>query len=351
MTDESDKKDKIAKLKLRRIIRDLSKKRARHTEFISVYVPTGYNIQGIIDQISSELGTARNIKTTSTRKNVTGALEKMLQTLRLYKKTPEHGLAIFTGNISEREGQTDIQVWEIEPSEDLRVKMYKCDQVFYLEPLMEQLETKIVYGLLVMDRREANLALLKGKHIIPLMKLDSMVPGKFRVGGQSAQRFARTIEGMAKDWYKKIGDKAVESFKPNEIAGLIVGGPGPTKEDFLKEVKKITEGRGVDIVVEHTGAQTWEKSILSAKWGGTIVTCGATSGDFGKTDLRHVYFRQLQILGSTMGSKGALFEIIRHIESGHLKPVLDEVLPLKEAARAHQKMESRQQFGKIVLVP
>ncbi|OGQ15592.1 MAG: alcohol dehydrogenase [Deltaproteobacteria bacterium RIFCSPHIGHO2_02_FULL_40_11] len=123
------------------------------------------------------------------------------------------------------------------------------------------------------------------------------------------------------------------------------------KEDFLKEVKKITEGRGVDIVVEHTGAQTWEKSILSAKWGGTIVTCGATSGDFGKTDLRHVYFRQLQILGSTMGSKGALFEIIRHIESGHLKPVLDEVLPLKEAARAHQKMESRQQFGKIVLVP
>ncbi|MBS3064337.1 MAG: peptide chain release factor aRF-1 [DPANN group archaeon] len=234
MTDESDKKDKIAKLKLRRIIRDLSKKRARHTEFISVYVPTGYNIQGIIDQISSELGTARNIKTTSTRKNVTGALEKMLQTLRLYKKTPEHGLAIFTGNISEREGQTDIQVWEIEPSEDLRVKMYKCDQVFYLEPLMEQLETKIVYGLLVMDRREANLALLKGKHIIPLMKLDSMVPGKFRVGGQSAQRFARTIEGMAKDWYKKIGDKAVESFKPNEIAGLIVGGPGPTKEDFVK---------------------------------------------------------------------------------------------------------------------
>jgi len=253
MTDQNDKQSKIAKLKLLRIVRDLSKKRARHTEFITVYIPAGYNIQGTIDQISSELGTARNIKTTSTRKNVTGALEKMLQTLRLYKRTPEHGLAIFSGNISEREGQMDFKVWEIEPPEDLRVKMYKCDQVFYLEPLMEQIETKIVYGLLVVDRREANLAFLKGKHIIPIMRLDSMVPGKFRVGGQSAQRFARTIEGMAKDWYKKVGDKAIKSFNPHEIAGLIVGGPGPTKEDFVKGDFLSTDLKNKVIAVKNIG--------------------------------------------------------------------------------------------------
>jgi len=104
-------------------------------------------------------------------------------------------------------------------------------------------------------------------------------------------------------------------------------------------------------VVEHTGAETWEKSVRSAKWGGTIVTCGATSGNEGKTDLAHVYFRQLQILGSTMGTKGSLFEIIRFIEQGKLKPVIDEVIPLKDACKGHEKMSSRSQFGKIVLVP
>ncbi len=124
-----------------------------------------------------------------------------------------------------------------------------------------------------------------------------------------------------------------------------------TKGDFSEEVKKITNKRGVDIVVEHTGAATWEKSLLSAKWGGTIVTCGATSGHEGKTDLRHVYFRQLKILGSTMGSKGDLFEIIRWVERGKLKPVVDQAIPLKDAAFGHQKMAERKQFGKIVLVP
>ena len=107
----------------------------------------------------------------------------------------------------------------------------------------------------------------------------------------------------------------------------------------------------MDIVVEHTGAQTWEKSLLSVKWGGTIVTCGATSGHEGKTDLRHVYFRQIKILGSTMGRKGDLFDILKFIEQGKLKPVMDEVLPLKEAQKAHEKMASRSQFGKLVLVP
>ena len=124
-----------------------------------------------------------------------------------------------------------------------------------------------------------------------------------------------------------------------------------TEKDFFEEVKKITHDRGVDIVVEHTGAETWEKSVRSAKWGGTIVTCGATSGNEGKTDLAHVYFRQLQILGSTMGTKGSLFEIIRFIEQGKLKPVIDEVIPLKDACKGHEKMSSRSQFGKIVLVP
>ncbi|MEM4247677.1 MAG: peptide chain release factor aRF-1 [Candidatus Nanoarchaeia archaeon] len=225
MVDVAEAEKRKQRFKLRKLVRMLEKKRARHTELISVYIPAGYNIQGIIDQLATEAGTARNIKSATTRKNVTGALEKMLQHLRQYKRTPPHGLALFAGNVAEREGQQKFEVWSLEPPEDIRVKLYQCEQ--------EQLEVKAVYGLLVMDRREANLALLKGKQIVPVVNLDSMVPGKFKVGGQSAARMARVIEGMAKDFYKKVGDIVNEKFSAAEIKGIIVGGPGPTKEDFV----------------------------------------------------------------------------------------------------------------------
>jgi len=233
MTDVNEKEQRKLRFKLRKLVRELEKHRARHTELITVYVPAGYNLQGIFDQLAAEAGTSRNIKSAGTRKNVTTALEKMLSHLRGYKKTPPHGLAVFSGNIAEREGQQDFKIWSLEPPEEIKVKMYRCDQAFYLDPLIEQLETKSTYGLLVMDRREANLALLKGKQIISLIDLDSMVPGKFKVGGQSAGRMARVIEGMAKDFYKKVGGFVNDKFSGAEIKGILVGGPGPTKEDFV----------------------------------------------------------------------------------------------------------------------
>ena len=167
--EQNSKEQRKQRFKLRKLVRELQKFRARHTELITVYVPKDYNIQGPIDQISTEAGTARNIKSAGTRKNVTTALEKMLQLLRSYKKTPPHGLALFSGNVAEREGQQDFRVWSFEPADDIKVKMYKCDQTFYLDPLIEQLETKVTYGLLVMDRREANLAFLRGKTIVPVL--------------------------------------------------------------------------------------------------------------------------------------------------------------------------------------
>src|SRR3989344_2597441 len=248
-----DKEQRKLKFQLRRLVRDLSKKRARHTELISVYIPTGYQIQGIIDQLSTEAGIARNIQSSTTRKNVTGALERMLSHVRTYKKTPKNGLALFSGNVAEREGSEDFQVWSIEPPEEVRVKIYRCDQTFFMEPLQEQLEVKVVYGLLVMDRREANLALLKGKQIISLIDLDSMVPGKFKVGGQSAGRIARVIEGMANDFYKKVGSFCNEKFDKPEIKGIIVGGPGPTKEDFVRGDFMRTPVKNKVLTVKNTG--------------------------------------------------------------------------------------------------
>jgi len=122
-------------------------------------------------------------------------------------------------------------------------------------------------------------------------------------------------------------------------------------ESIVKRVRELTGKRGVDVVLEHVGQATWEQSILACARGGRIVTCGATTGHEALTDLRHVFFRQISIFGSTMGSKAVLHEVIRHVRAGRLRPVVDRVLPLSEAAAAHRLLEQRAQFGKIVLVP
>lgn len=121
--------------------------------------------------------------------------------------------------------------------------------------------------------------------------------------------------------------------------------------DFVDEVRALTERRGVDVVFEHVGGETFAKSIKITRNGGRIVTCGATSGFAPQIDLRHIFFRQIQILGSTMGSKGMLLEVLGHVAAGRLVPVVHEILPLARAQDAHRILEERQAFGKVVLTP
>jgi NADPH:quinone reductase-like Zn-dependent oxidoreductase len=123
------------------------------------------------------------------------------------------------------------------------------------------------------------------------------------------------------------------------------------KDDFLAAAKKLTDKRGVDVVFEHVGKLTWEKSLLALAAGGRVVTVGATTGYDPPTDLRHVFYRQLSLLGSTMGSKGELFEVLKFVEQGRLRPVLDRVLPLADAVKAQALLADRAQFGKVVLRP
>ena len=223
------------KFKLKKFLKDLGSHKGRHTELVSVYIPAGYELVKVIQHLDQEKGTATNIKSTSTRKNVIDALEKMTQHLRLFKKTPEHGLAAFSGNIASQEGKQDFQVWSIEPPVPVNTRIYRCDKEFVLDILEDMLETKEVYGLIVLDRRDANIALLKGKSIVPLTKTHSEVPGKFKAGGQSAARFARNREIAAKHHYKKVADYAKENFLDNEnLKGIIVGGPGQTKYEFVE---------------------------------------------------------------------------------------------------------------------
>lgn len=124
-----------------------------------------------------------------------------------------------------------------------------------------------------------------------------------------------------------------------------------TREDWPKEVRRLTEKRGVDVVFEHTGAETWAGSIMALKKNGRLVTCGATSGFDARTDLRQLFYRHLTFLGSFMGSKAELLEAMKFVENGTIRAIVDRVLPLAEARRAHELMEDRAQFGKLVLVP
>lgn len=120
-------------------------------------------------------------------------------------------------------------------------------------------------------------------------------------------------------------------------------------QDFVAEVKRLTGKRGADVVVDHVGGDVLTRSILCTAAGGRIVTCGATAGFTANIDLRHVFFRQIELLGSTMGPKGALFEILEHVRAGALRPVVDRVLPLWDAREAHRVLEAREAFGKVVL--
>ncbi|HLL75648.1 MAG TPA: zinc-binding dehydrogenase [Pyrinomonadaceae bacterium] len=124
-----------------------------------------------------------------------------------------------------------------------------------------------------------------------------------------------------------------------------------TNPDWPREVRRLTAKRGVDVVFEHTGAETWPGSILSLARNGRVVTCGATSGFDARTDLRQVFYRHLTILGSFMGSKAELIEAMRFVERGQIRAVIDRTLPLAEARRAHELMRDRAQFGKLVLKP
>lgn len=123
------------------------------------------------------------------------------------------------------------------------------------------------------------------------------------------------------------------------------------EQDWVREVKGLTDRRGVEVVFDHVGVKTWDGSLRCLANGGRLVTCGATTGYDARVDLRHLFYRRLSLLGSTMGSKGDLLRIVDLLAAGQLAPVVDRVLPLEKAREAHELLADRRQFGKVVLVP
>lgn len=233
------------KLKFRKLIKKLKTFRGRHTELISVYLPPKSDLTKLINTLQDEQGTATNIKDKNTGKSVQNALERMIRTLKTLSGTPVNGLAIFSGNISEKDNVQDFEVFWIEPPEPVPLKLYRCEQRFVTAPLEEMDANEVTYGLIAIDKGEATVGLLVGSTIKVIRNMNSTVPGKFKTGGQSAQRFERIREGAAIEFYKRVADVAIQEFTfMKELKGIIVGGPGTTKNNFVdgnymnEEIKK-----------------------------------------------------------------------------------------------------------------
>jgi peptide chain release factor subunit 1 len=223
------------KYEFKRTLEALRNKHGRGTELISLYIPHEKQIHEVSSQLREEFGQASNIKSRVTRQNVTGAIESLLSRLKLIPRAPENGVVIFCGAVDIGANKTDMQTFIIEPPEPLKSYKYHCDSTFLLDPLEDMLHEKKTYGLIVLDRREATVGLLKGKHIEEMAHLTSTVPGKQRKGGQSAHRFQQLRLIAINEFYTNIGKAANEVFlavDPGDFEGIFIGGPSPTKEEF-----------------------------------------------------------------------------------------------------------------------
>jgi len=232
------KKSSLELFRLRKMMNALASKEGSHTELITIYVPPGKQISDALNLLRDEYGTASNIKSNVTRKNVLDAIVKAQQKLKLFKDPGEKGIVIFTGALPQDGGGPGTERMEsyvIVPPEPIRIFLYRCDSRFHTEHLQEMLREKETYGILLVDASDATIATLQGKRLEIVRQMHSGVAGKTRAGGQSARRYERLRDMQLNEYFTRVGLHANEIFLPiDTLKGLIVGGPGPTKYDFEK---------------------------------------------------------------------------------------------------------------------
>ncbi len=225
------------KYEFRKVIEDLKSHEGSGTQLVSIYVPPDMMISDVVAHVTQEYSEASNIKSKQTRTNVQDALSSIKARLKYYDtKPPDRGMVLFSGAVDEGGGQTKMVTEVLEnPPDPVESFRYHCDSEFLTEPLEHMLADKGLYGLIVLDRREANVGWLKGKRVKPVKSASSLVPGKQRKGGQSAQRFARLRLEAIDNFYQEIAEMADDLFVPkrHELDGILVGGPSPTKDEFL----------------------------------------------------------------------------------------------------------------------
>jgi len=233
----TQKRTSLERFRLKKILDNLASKEGRGTELISLYIPPGRQISEIVSMLKEEWGTASNIKSNTTRKNVQDAIVKVIQRLKLFKTVPENGLVLFCGAIPQNgPGSERIEgPYVIIPPEPIKIYLYRCDSKFHINYLMDMLKETETYGILLLDSSAATFATLTGRRLEIVQEITSGIPGKHRAGGQSARRFERLREMQIIEFFKRVGNHANEIFLSiPDLKGIILGGPGPTKLDFEK---------------------------------------------------------------------------------------------------------------------
>lgn len=236
--DADSKWDSVKRYKLTKMINELSNISGHGTELVTVYVPPRRPIFDVIGQLRNEAGTASNIKSDLTRTHVQDALSRTMEHLKLFKTTPDNGLVIFCGAIPNDKGigKEKIELFSVIPPKPIQISLYRCDDHFWTDHLKDMLKDEKVIGILAIDTTEAGLGILTGDRWETVDTLTSGVAGKHRQGGQSARRFERLRENELNEYYHRVADHSKAVFIDQySVKGLIVGGPGPTKENFLKE--------------------------------------------------------------------------------------------------------------------
>ncbi len=233
-----EKQDSVKLYKIRKTLDELSQKTGHGTELISVYIPKGKQLHEVITILKEEQGTADNIKSDLTRTHVVDSLGKVIQRLRLYKKTPERGLVIFCGALPPEGGgpigSEIINTYELDPPKDLKTFLYRCDDHFHVDILKDMLKDDNLIGFLAIDAKDTGWGLLYGDRIEVLSETGSGVAGKHRQGGQSAKRFQKLREMELTYYFNRVAQTTKEYFIDiYPVKGLIISGPGPTKEEFI----------------------------------------------------------------------------------------------------------------------
>jgi peptide chain release factor subunit 1 len=232
--------DSVKMYKIRKTLEELTQHSGRGTELITVYIPKGQQLHEVMTQLREEQGTADNIKSDLTRTHVVDSLSKVVQRLKLYKKTPDKGLVIFCGALPREgggpPGSEIVKIYEIDPPKDLTTSLYRCDDHFHTDILKDMLNDDNIIGLLAIDAKDAGWGLLHGDKLEVLKQTGSGVAGKHRQGGQSAKRFQKLREMELQYYFNRVAEITREYFIDiYQVKGLIISGPGPTKEEFVNK--------------------------------------------------------------------------------------------------------------------
>jgi peptide chain release factor subunit 1 len=232
----SEAQEQLRAYEFRRALEEIKKIKGRGTELISVYIPPGRQPSDVMSRLRNEYAESSNIKSRVTKNHVLWAIESAMNKLKQYRQVPVNGLIIFTGMASAGADKYEQVSFVLEPPRKTTLDTYRCDSSFYIEPLQDMLVDRDLYGVLIIDRKEATAALIQGKRVEYLWgPEESGVQSKHGRGGQSQRRFERIIEDQAHQWFVKVGDKMTDLFLNRPIQAFLIGGPGPTKEYFASE--------------------------------------------------------------------------------------------------------------------